>query len=81
MNVKSKVMNKEFDVDKLYDIVTRLKHSMDERKNTKAVLQKNPSNVMYLRAARAKLEYMKALKEFNSFIERYTDSSLPDDEE
>ena len=71
----------EFDIDKLYDIVTRLKYTRDERRDCKAALAKSPSHSLHTRQARATLEYMKALKEFNEMIEAYSNWKDEEDED
>lgn len=71
----------EFDIDKLYDIVTRLKYTRDERRDCKAALAKSPSHSLHLRQAKATLEYMKALKEFDSIVESYNTWRYDNDDE
>lgn len=72
---------KEFDIDKLYDVVTRLKYTRDERRDCKAALAKSPSHSLHTRQAKATLEYMKALKEFDELIEGYTAWRADEDDE
>ena len=65
-------MMKEFDIDKLYDVVTRLKYTRDERRDCKAALAKSPSHSLRTRRTRATEEYLKALEEFDELVEAYT---------
>ena len=52
-----------FDVDKLYKIAEKL--------NTEAVIKKMPSNIMQERYNEAKLNYIKALTDFDFFVKNY----------
>lgn len=71
----------DFDIDKLYDIVTRLKYTRDERRDCKAALAKSPSHSLHTRHAKATLEYMHALQDFNEMVEAYSKWKDEDDEE
>ena len=62
---------KEFDIDKLYDVVTRLKYTRDERRDCKAALAKSPSHSLRTRQDKATKEYAKALEEFDELVEAY----------
>ena len=65
--------NKEyfFDVNKLYDIASRLKNTDTERRGVKAVISKNPSRSMNERYDIATKEYQKALDDFGYFVDEY----------
>ena len=64
-------MIKEFDIDKLYDVATRLKYTRDERRDCKAALAKSPSHSLRDRQTKATIEYVKALEEFDELVKAY----------
>ena len=59
------------DIEKLYNIAKRLKESRLERISSKAVLKKSPSDAMQRRYSEAKLDYFKALTDFDLFVRDY----------
>jgi len=59
------------DVDELYRIAKSLKESRLERITSAAVLKKSPSDVMQKRYTDAKLEYLEALSDFDTFVKNY----------
>ena len=59
------------DVDKLYDIASRLKEAKSNRISAKSILAKNPSSTINKRYIDAKEEYGKALNDFNNFVNNY----------
>ncbi len=71
MNQKNNNEENILDVDKLYEIASRLKESKNNRINAKSILAKNPSSTINQRYIDAKKEYGKALNDFNDFINNY----------
>jgi len=59
------------DVDKLYNIASRLKEAQSNRISAKNILAKNPSSTINKRYIDAKEEYGKALNDFNNFVNNY----------
>lgn len=66
------------DVDELYKIASRLKKSKDERVSLKAILKKNPGPSIRDRYEKEKIEYLKALNDFDDFVNNYVKIN-PDD--
>lgn len=71
MNQMNNNDEKFLDVDELYNIAKRLKDSKMERVGLKAILKKNPGPTIRERYAKAKLDYIEALTDFDVFITKY----------
>ena len=59
------------DVEKLYELASRLKESRDERINLKAILKKNPGPSIRNRYDAEKIKYLNALNDFYFFAKNY----------